>query len=100
MIVTFKTKAYPDIIMFGKVAKRLLSLMGHSGSVPGALRALDVGAARARLQEELEEAGDEVIVVEAGQPEGEPKVTLDRRAFPLLELLAAADRGGHDVYWE
>jgi hypothetical protein len=100
MIVTFKTKAYPDIIMFGKVAKRLLSLMGHSGTVPGALRSRDIGAARARLLAGLEEAGDEVIVVETDQPEGEPKLTLSQRAFPLLELLAGAERKGHDVYWE
>lgn len=100
MIVTFKTKAYPDIIMFGKVAKRLLALMGHSGTVPGAMLSDDIEAARSRLLAGLEESGDEVITVEPEQSEREPKVTLSQRAFPLLELLAEAERRGHDVYWE
>lgn len=100
MIVTFKTKAYPDIIMFGKVAKRLLSLMGHSGTVPSALLTADIGAARSRLLAGLEESGDQVVKVEREEREGEPKVTLSQRALPLLELLAAAEREGDDVYWE
>ena len=42
MIVTFKTKPYADITMFGDVAIHLLKLMGHSGTVPGAIVAEDV----------------------------------------------------------
>jgi len=112
MIVTFKTKAYPDIIMFGDVAKRLLGLMGHSGTVPSALLAADIGAARDRLLVGLEEVGEEdtsgeedtrseePAAEESGQPDREPKVTLRQRAFPLLELLAEAERRGNDVIWE
>ncbi len=39
MIVTFRSKAHADIIMFGDIAIKLLKLMGHSGTVPGALLA-------------------------------------------------------------
>ena len=39
MLVTFSCPAYADITMFGDVAVRLLQLMGHSGTVPGALLA-------------------------------------------------------------
>ena len=38
MLVTFSTSAYADITMFGDVALRLLKLMGHSATVPGAMR--------------------------------------------------------------
>ncbi len=49
MLVTFTTKAYADITMFGDVAVSLLKMMGHSGTVPGAILAADVPAALGRL---------------------------------------------------
>jgi hypothetical protein len=45
MIVTFRTKAHADIMMFGDIAITLLKLMGHSGTVPSALQAGEVPAA-------------------------------------------------------
>ncbi len=100
MIVTFKTKAYPDIIMFGDVARKLLRMMGQSGHVPGACRATSVGAARQSLQAALDELGPQADASQPDRRDGEPKVTIHQRAFPLLELLAAAERGGRDVIWE
>jgi len=50
MLVTFSCPAYADITMFGDVAVRMLKLMGHSGTVPGALLAEDIPAALARLR--------------------------------------------------
>ncbi len=49
MLVTFTTKAYADITMFGDVALALLNMMGHSGTVPSAIRAEDVPATLSRL---------------------------------------------------
>ena len=46
MLVTFKTEAYASITMFGDVAVALIKLMGHSGTVPGAVLAEDVPAAQ------------------------------------------------------
>ena len=39
MLVTFTTKAYADITMFGDVALAMLKMMGHSATVPGAILA-------------------------------------------------------------
>jgi len=39
MLVTFTTKAYADITMFGDVAVAMLKMMGYSGTVPSAIRA-------------------------------------------------------------
>ena len=50
MLVTFTCEAYADITMFGDVAQHLLTLMGHSGTVPGAILAEDVPAALHRLR--------------------------------------------------
>ena len=49
MLVTFTTKAYADITMFGDVALALLKKMGHSATVPGAILAADVPAALSKL---------------------------------------------------
>ena len=49
MIVTFTTKAYTDITMFGDVALSLLNMMGHSGTVPSAILAADVPEALTQL---------------------------------------------------
>ena len=45
MIVTFRSKAHADIMMFGDIAISVLKLMGHSGTVPGALLAEEVPTA-------------------------------------------------------
>ena len=50
MLVTFSCPAYADITEFGDIAVRLLKLMGHSGTIPGALLAEDVRPARERLE--------------------------------------------------
>jgi len=57
MLVTFSCPAYADITMFGDVAVRLITLMGHSGKVPGGLLAEDVQAALARLESAVHAEG-------------------------------------------
>lgn len=48
MLVTFSTKVYADITMFGDIALVMLKMMGHSGTVPSAIRAEDVPVALLR----------------------------------------------------
>lgn len=104
MLVTFSCEAYADIVYFGDVARNLLKMMGHSGTVPGALLAEDVPAGLGRLQAALAalkaEATPELPKGDAGQ--GEPKerpVPLAHRALPLLELLGAAAKAKCNVMW-
>lgn len=110
MLVTFRTKAYADITMFGDVAKQLISLMGHSGTIPSAIKADHVPEALARLQSAMEQrrAADAAEAAEADAVErdrtrddyGAPrKVTLSQRAVPLLDLLRAAVAKNADVTW-
>jgi len=49
MLVKFTTNAYADITMFGDIALTMLKMMGHSGTVPGAILAADIPAALSRL---------------------------------------------------
>ena len=101
MLVTFSTSAWADITMFGDVAVKLLKLMGHSGTVPSALLAEDVPAALDRLKSalELEEADDSSNDAEEKDENGERKVGLALRAYPLIELLTAAAEHKTDVMW-
>lgn len=100
MIVTFKTKTWANIVMFGDVAVVLLRMMGHSGTVPGALRADEVGPARERLRAELDALDPDTPSPGKNADDGEPAVTIHQRAYPLLELLAAAEKAGREVMWE
>jgi hypothetical protein len=99
MLVKFTCKAHADITMFGDVAKHLLTLMGHSGTVPGAIRAEDIPEAIERLKRAMEEDAESEAA--GGEDEEEDaKVSLSRRAWPLVSLLTAARREGCIVMWE
>ncbi|MEJ2360255.1 MAG: DUF1840 domain-containing protein [Gammaproteobacteria bacterium] len=102
MLVTFTTEAYADITMFGDVAITLLRMMGHSGTVPGAMRAEDIPAALERLKSALAEenakAQDDIVRAETDDDD-EPPVSLSTRALPLADLLDAAAKAGVSVMW-
>lgn len=107
MLVTFRTPAYADIMMFGDIAIQLLKLMGHSGAVPGALLAEDIPEALDRLkkaiaaqpaaapEQEKKDRDDE-----DEDKENEPPVSLAHRALPLIELLTAAAAARCNVLWD
>jgi hypothetical protein len=105
MLVTFHSKAWSSITMFGDVAVTLLKMMGHSGTVPSALLAADIPSALARLKQELAAAGAEEGSKQSVRPGAEdadtpPPVGLRLRAYPLTQLLSAAAQQGCDVMWE
>jgi hypothetical protein len=105
MIVTFRSRAHADILMFGDVAVSLLKLMGHSGTVPGALQSGDISTALDHLKKAV--AINKAIVADASDPveeeeeeSGERTVNLAHRALPLIELLTAAAIAKCDVMWD
>ncbi len=101
MLVTFKTSAHADIIMFGDVAKQLLKMMGHSGTIPSAMVADEVPAALERLKHAVEaERAEEAKPRENAEQADDQSVSLNYRALPLIELLSAAVRKHCDVMWE
>ncbi len=107
VLVTFRTKAYANITMFGDVAVRLLRLMGHTGTVPSAIRPEDIPDALQRLKAGIAAAEAATAVPEepsearreSGDAE-EPRVSLKQRAFPLIQLLEAAERENVPVMWD
>lgn len=96
MFVTFSSQAYEKISYFEIVAKQLLSLMGHSGAVPGAFKAEDVPQALSSLQQGLAEQKDKHSFVD----DDEAEISLAKRAVPLISLLHAAANNDCDVLWD
>ncbi len=98
MLVTFTTEAYADITMFGEHALPLLKMMGHSGTVPSAIRAEDVPAALSLLTTAInaqkaaspaeKQQGDKIVV------------SMANRSLPLINLLTAAAKAGKHVTWK
>ena len=103
MLVTFRTEVHADILMFGDIAVNLLKLMGHSGTVPGALVADEVPAALERLRTALvaqPAAVPQAVDRDEDDGENESPVALAQRAFPLIEWLTAAAAARCDVLWD
>lgn len=109
MLVTFKTSAHADITMFGSAAVSLLKMMGHSGTVPGAIMSADISEALDKLQAgvaagstaESDSGSQSDTGSRADQDQDEPPpVPLATRAQPLIELLTAAREAGENVMWE
>lgn len=98
MLVTFSSDAYENIVMFGHIAQRLLKLMGHGGSVPGALIPEEIPEALSRLQAGIEK--EKSSPTPAPQPDDdEPEISLAHRALPLVNMLKAADKEQCNVMW-
>ncbi|MDD2701332.1 MAG: DUF1840 domain-containing protein [Sideroxydans sp.] len=98
MLVTFTTEAYADITMFGDVGLSMLRMMGHSATVPGAIRAEDVPTALERLTAAVN--ANPSAATTTSKDADEPNVSLKNRALPLIELLKAAVKEETFVSWK
>jgi hypothetical protein len=110
MLITFKSKAYPNVMMYQDHAKRILDLL-HKDSERGVITAEEATQAVKLLENEIEEsrkhqATDEVeqdVKAHGGDEDTEHEpievVSFSTRAFPLLEMLRAARDQKADVLW-
>jgi hypothetical protein len=112
MLVTFRCKAYHDVLMFGDVAVRFLEMMGRTHEVPCAIESDEVPEALRLLQlavDDLKQHESEAPLEHehshnAGELyadfKQEPQVSLAKRALPLIELLEAAKKAECFVSWK
>ena len=96
MLVTFTTDAYADITMFGDVALKMLKMMGHSTTVPGAILAENIPAALDRLTTAINAEKPQPQV----QDEDERVISMAHRGLPLINLLTAAVKSNCNVMWK
>ena len=99
MLITFKSRAYANITMFGDVGVKMLEMMAFGSSVPGAISAADVTQALDNLKQGLSKIPDHLQAAGA-EDEDQPSTSLHTRALPLLELLEAAAADESAVRWE
>jgi hypothetical protein len=108
-LVVFRSKAAAEIYMFAESAHRLLRIVGKAESERGVIQADEVAEALGRLTAAVEKEKDELRQERArrevderiGDAHSEQPlpVTLGQRAFPLIEMLRAAQRKRVDVTW-
>jgi hypothetical protein len=99
MIVTFHSKDYYPITMFGDAALQLIEKMGCTPKVPGAIFAEDVPQALWQLQQNLQELPQDQPLP-TNMDAAEAPVSLHTRAIPLLEMLRGAAKKQHNISWD
>jgi hypothetical protein len=100
MLVKFDSKV-GTLTMFGDVAVELLKMMGHSGTVPSAILAADLPQAIERLETALAKLPPSARAkADMEHQEDGSKVSLRRRAFPLIELGRRAAAADADLLWD
>lgn len=99
MLVRFRSDA-GDMTMFGDVAQELLKMMGHSGTVPSAILARDIPAALDRLKRGVAAAPAAAPHSADEEREKGPRVSLQQRAYPLIEMLERCSKNGWDLMWD
>ena len=99
MLITFKTSAYANIIMFGDVGLNMLEMIAFGTAVPGAINAEDVPRALDNLKLALDKMPEQVEAA-GDADDDQPAVSLHTRAVPLVELLQAAAAEETYVRWE
>ncbi len=99
MLVTFHSKVYADITLFGEVAVSLLKMMGLSGVVPSAIRPEDIPLALERMKSALRKA-EQTVAPEQGEGDEPPPIALSQRAIPLIKLLEASLAANCHVMWD
>jgi hypothetical protein len=111
MLITFKSKAYPNVLMVQDHARRILDLLDKDPE-RGVITAEEAPKAVQLLEHEIDEsrkhqATDEMeqdVKAHTGESEDTDHeaieaVSFPTRAYPLLEMLRAARDQGSDVLW-
>ena len=106
-LVVFRSKVAADITMFAENARRIFEIIGRPESARGVITAAQVPDALQRLTAAVDEEKEQhrLAAAHAADDDSEGKgvqargVTFSQRAFPLIEMLRAAQKKGADVTW-
>lgn len=101
MLVRFDSKV-GTFSMFEKDARTMIKLMGHSDTIPGAILGADVEKTLQTFQTGLSEAAkqENQHIAPKHDEETEENVSVNRRAYPMLELLKKAATQKEIVMWD
>lgn len=101
MIYEFKSRATGSIIMTEDIAEKLLKIIGKDPGATGIVTVEQLPAAIAALRNDLPPEGSDEGGESTDDGDDEPKssVSLQQRAFPLIEMMESALKAGKDVTW-
>ncbi|MDR2014377.1 MAG: DUF1840 domain-containing protein [Azoarcus sp.] len=113
MLITFKSKAEADVLMFGDDARQLIVLLGKDGKdaqgivtveqLPKAIVRLESAIEAERVQLNAkgadEREAEEEAEAEAGHTGMAAPVNFAQRAWPLLNLLRCSQAADEPVTW-
>ncbi|VVD73532.1 hypothetical protein PIN31115_00733 [Pandoraea iniqua] len=104
MLVTFKSKASPNITMLENLAQYLLGVVGKKLGERGAIGDDETGGAIAKLEaaiaEDNEAAKKESEGKKSDERDEDNRLRLAQRAYPLLDMLREANKLNVAVMWE
>jgi len=112
MLIKFKSKAAADVLMYEEHVKHILGMLKKDSKL-GVITPAELPSAIARLEAEISESkkhpiSEDVqrdVMAHHGEDgddnDHEPMqyVHFSTRAYPLLEMLRAAQKGNNDVMW-
>lgn len=105
VIYKFKSKAGADVIMLGPQGEQMLRLLGREPGPRGLVGKDQLNAAIAALEQAVAEdeaafARRQADAEAAGEkPPRREGVSLQQRAWPLIELMRHAQQAGEDLVW-
>jgi hypothetical protein len=111
VLITFKSSADGDVIMFGEVGQHMLKVLGKDAreargiitreQLPQAVQTLQAAIEADKSEQAAQaQAEDFYAEQERVQAKIEPIVRFTQRAIPLLFLLQHSERAGVVVTWE
>lgn len=111
MLITFRSKAAPEVMMYQEHAKRILDLLHKdlgrgvitAAEAPKAVEILEQEIAESRQHQAMDEVQQDVKAHhgerEDKEHEGVEVVSFATRAYPLLEMLRGARDQKCDILW-
>ena len=106
MLITFKCRAAPELVMLENLAHYLLEIVGKHLGQRGVITHEELPQAIAKLEaaivtdkREIAEHDGHFHEGEEGHEPHEMPIGLAQRAYPFLDMLRAAERENADVLW-
>jgi hypothetical protein len=106
MLYEFKSRAAGTVVMTAPVAERLLAIVGKASGPKGIFTVEQMAPALAALQAAIDEekateqaATADPEPTDPDEPPPPPVISLRQRAWPLMDLLRAAQTKGKEVTW-
>jgi hypothetical protein len=104
VLITFQSRATPDVLMLKDLAGYLLGLVGKRMSERGVITHGELPGAIRRLEDAIAEDDkftEEHSATHHAEPPNQAALAggLSQRAFPFLDMMREAHKQGVDIIW-